>query len=229
MVFYNQSFQQCLLEKCWADVDEKISKNELYYFDIGFWISTTLLLAVGLPLNFGIIYHEWFGGDPQKRSLPNRFVSNAVLCDMLASLSIHTFTALLRSNKNKIFLANIVTGKTSFFRYSIGSNTLQTFFFKIFIGFTYATFWFGNAVTFIRFIQAVIWKRVMEINEDLVSAAVNRSILLVSGSLGLLCHPEFKLFGAISVLKGVHVDMPIGTCMDGIDPLHQTYVVNRNK
>ena len=92
---YNQSYS-CLVEHCWVELQEDISDSEISQFDIRFGFSTILLVLVGVPLNLAIIHHEWYGEDPQKRSLPNRFMSNAVLCDMLASLSIHTFAALLR-------------------------------------------------------------------------------------------------------------------------------------
>ena len=103
----------------------------------------------------------------------------------------------------------------------MGPPVFQVFFFKMYIGSTYAMFWFGNIWTLTRFVQAVIWKRVMELNEDLISAVVNRSIILVCVCLGLLCHPEYKLFGIISVLKKTSVDMPLSACKDDIDPLHQ--------
>ena len=96
LLYSNQSIE-CVLEHCWLEIKDKITEDELYYFDICFCISTSVLLTVGVPLNLAIIHHEWYGGDGQKRSLPNRFMSNSVLCDMLASISIQTFTALLRS------------------------------------------------------------------------------------------------------------------------------------
>ena len=107
------------------------------------------------------------------------------------------------------------------YRFDVGPPAFQTMFFKIYIGCTYAMFWFGNAVTLTGFLQAVIWKRVMEINEELASAIVTRSIIVVCFSLGLLCHPEYKLFAVISVLKGTRVNLPLAACIDGIDPLHQ--------
>ena len=44
-------------------------------------------------------------------------------------------------------------------------------------------------VTRTGFVQVVIWKRVMEINEELASAVINRSVAIVCLSVGLLCHP----------------------------------------
>ena len=86
---------------------------------------------------------------------------------------------------------------------------------------SYAMFWFGNTVTLVRFLQAVVWRRVMEINEDLASRMVNRSVILACAMLGLFCNPEFKLHATISILQGRQVEMPLAACTDGIDPLHQ--------
>ena len=61
----------------------------------------------------------------------------------------------------------------------------------------------------------------MEINEDLASTIVNRSVIWIGVSLGLFCHPEFKLHGTVSILKGKQVALPLAACIDGIDPLHQ--------
>ena len=92
---YNQSVS-CLIEHCWVELQEDIENSDIFYYDIRFLISTILMIFVGVPLNFAIVHHEWYGEDPQKRSLPNRFMSNAVICDMLASIFIHTFATCVR-------------------------------------------------------------------------------------------------------------------------------------
>ena len=75
---------------------------------------------------------------------------------------------------------------------------------------------------FLRILQVVIWKRVVEINEDLISTAFKRIFFLMWLSLAMMCHPEDKLFGAISVFKGSPpVELPLAACKDAIDPLHQ--------
>ena len=82
-------------------------------------------------------------------------------------------------------------------------------------------FLFGNTVTLMRFIQVIIWKRVMEINEDLASRCINRTVVLISFFLGCLCHPEYKLYCIMSVFEGSEAEMPLAACKDDMDPLHQ--------
>ena len=84
-----------------------------------------------------------------------------------------------------------------------------------------AIFLLANTVTFIRFVQVIIWKQVMEINEDLAARCMNRSVVAVSLFLGLLCHPEYKMFGIISVFEELAAETPPASCKDDIDPLHQ--------
>ena len=89
------------------------------------------------------------------------------------------------------------------------------------VGSSYAMFWYLQAVMFLRILQVVIWKRVMEINEDLVSSVTSRSIFTIWICLTVLCHPEDKLYGVISVFKDQRVQVPLAACKDAIDPLHQ--------
>ena len=89
------------------------------------------------------------------------------------------------------------------------------------MGSTFAAFMFANNVTLIRFAQVIVWKRVMEINEDLASNCINRAVIGIGFMLGCLCHPEYKLFGIMSVFEGSEAEMPLAACKDDIDPLHQ--------
>ena len=84
-------------------------------------------------------------------------------------------------------------------------------------------FWFGNIVTLLRFLQAVVWRRVMEINEDLASTMINRSVILACAVLALFSNPEFKTFGTMSISHGKRMELPLAACIDGTDPLHQKY------
>ena len=77
------------------------------------------------------------------------------------------------------------------------------------------------AVVFLRLLQVVIWKRVVEINEDLISKVTKRTFFVLWLSLAMMCHPEDKVFGAISVFKDSPVQLPLAACKEGIDPLHQ--------
>ena len=98
---------------------------------------------------------------------------------------------------------------------------MKVLLFKTYMGSTFAAFLFANNVTLIRFAQVIVWKRVMEINEDLASSCINRTVIGIGFMLGCLCHPEYKLFGIMSVFEGSEAEMPLAACKDDIDPLHQ--------
>ena len=61
----------------------------------------------------------------------------------------------------------------------------------------------------------------MEVNEDLAACCINRTVFGMALLLGALCHPEYKLYGIISVFEGWCTEMPLAACKDDIDPLHQ--------
>ena len=82
-------------------------------------------------------------------------------------------------------------------------------------------FTFINLNTIIKFVQVCVWKRVMEINEELASRCLNISVICVNLFLGLMCHPEYKQYAIISVFGNKLVAMPLAACKDDIDPLHQ--------
>ena len=193
--------EPCLVEECVVEIYDGVSNAQLFYFDILYWTWAAIIISFGIPMNCLIVHYEWFGGDPQKRSLSNRIISSSVIANISAGISMHTFTAMIR--------------------WRIGTAAFQAVFFKMYIGCTYAAFTFANLSTIVRFVQVVIWKRVMEIDEELAAAVINRSVVCVCFLLGSLCHPEFKLYGIISVLSNSSIEMPLASCKDGIDPLHQ--------
>ena len=98
---------------------------------------------------------------------------------------------------------------------------LKAWLFKIYIGNVMAIFLFANMVTLIRFFQVIIWKKVMEVNEDLAACCINRTVFGMSTALGFLCHPEYKFYGILSVFESSEAEMPLAACKDDIDPLHQ--------
>ena len=98
---------------------------------------------------------------------------------------------------------------------------MKAWLFKIYFGNALAILLFANTFTLIRFFQVIIWKKVMEINEDLAARCINRTIFGMSIVLGFLCHPEYKLYGILSVFEGSEAEMPLVACKDNIDPLHQ--------
>ena len=54
-------------------VNPKVDPNLTAHFDRVLWVCTALAWTIGPLLIYGILHYEWFGGDPQKRSLGNRY------------------------------------------------------------------------------------------------------------------------------------------------------------
>lgn len=54
-------------------VNPKVDPILTAHFDRVLWVSTALAWTIGPLLIYGILHYEWFGGDPQKRSLGNRY------------------------------------------------------------------------------------------------------------------------------------------------------------
>ena len=88
--------EPCLVEKCVVEIEDNISESQWFYFDILYWTWTAIIISVGIPMNCLIVHYEWFGGDPQKRSLVNRVISSSVIANMSAGISMHMFTAMIR-------------------------------------------------------------------------------------------------------------------------------------
>ena len=76
------TYEYCEVLFCFAQSEEAISQDELWLFDIVFWSLSAVSLLLALLMGANIVHYEWFGGDPQKRSLANRFMSNVCICDM---------------------------------------------------------------------------------------------------------------------------------------------------
>ena len=71
----------------------------------------------------------------------------------------------------------------------------------------------------------VVWKRVKEINEDLIDRATFVSVILISQALGLLCNPEYKLLVALSTFSKQPASAPFTACQNDIDPFHQKFSI----
>ena len=83
----------------------------------------------------------------------------------------------------------------------MGSTHVKTAFFKLYLAAAYSMFSYINLNTIGKFVQVVVWKRVMEINEELASRCLNVSVISINLFLGLLCHPEYKQYAIISVFS----------------------------
>ena len=90
----------CIIEKCQINMtehwSEKIPAVSLEIFDISYWTCAVLMMIFGIPLNVGIINYEWYGGDPQKRSLSNRMMSSFVIAHCFAGVNLHIFAGFMR-------------------------------------------------------------------------------------------------------------------------------------
>ena len=90
--------EPCIVEKCSAIWTDEVTSFQLHFFDIAYWIWAIVILLLGIPMSFGIVHYEWFGGDPQKRSLTNRIISSYVIANTTAGVTMHIFTATIRSD-----------------------------------------------------------------------------------------------------------------------------------
>ena len=72
------------------------SQDEIFHFDVFFWTCTALTTMIGVPFGFGIVQLEWYGGDTQKRSLGNRFVSWVLITNMLSFATALSFVGVIR-------------------------------------------------------------------------------------------------------------------------------------
>ena len=90
----------CIVEKCHINMtvhwSGKVAEVSLRVFDISYWTCAILMMIFGIPLNVGIINYEWYGGDPQKRSLSNRMISSCVIAHCIAGVNLHTFAGFMR-------------------------------------------------------------------------------------------------------------------------------------
>ena len=91
---------ECLIEKCQVNVTQhwsgEIPIQSLRIFDIFFWTFNALIIIFGIPLNVGIIHYEWYGGDPQKRSLSNQIMSSFVIAQCMDGVLLQTFAGMMR-------------------------------------------------------------------------------------------------------------------------------------
>ena len=86
----------CFLNKCMVQIEDSISEDEYFWFDVTYWSCAAVMVVVGIPVNYGLVHYERFGEDPQKRSLTNRVISSSVISNIMAGYLVHTFTAMLR-------------------------------------------------------------------------------------------------------------------------------------
>ena len=97
----NDTYEEiCVILNCFVDVDDTILTDDLDSFDVYYWICTAFVLLFGIPITVGIVHYELNAGDPQKRSLGNRFVSKGAVSCLVSALSIECFVGSLRYVKD---------------------------------------------------------------------------------------------------------------------------------
>ena len=84
------------ISKCVLKSDIALDDRDIFYFDIYYWTCVAVVLVIGTPINYGIVCYEWFGGDTQKRSLVNRFISNCIISSYMAALLSHLLCGMIR-------------------------------------------------------------------------------------------------------------------------------------
>ena len=92
----NETSGGCELMHCWAQSEEALTDDDLWLFDNVFWSTATLCLSFGIPFGISIVHYEWYGGDPQKRSLANRLVSSACIADMVSLVCLVALVGNIR-------------------------------------------------------------------------------------------------------------------------------------
>lgn len=100
----SSAWSNCIVEKCLVNIGSSVTipQHHQHFFDIFFWVNLSLIFAIGAPMSFSIVHYEWFGGDPQKRSLVNRFMSSLAMSSYTASLFIQACVGAIRYPKSAI-------------------------------------------------------------------------------------------------------------------------------
>ena len=83
----------CVIEACYLNFS---SSPISAYVDLPLWTSLVLVCIIGVPINFAVAYYDWYGGDPQKRSLGNRIISVGSLANIFSTLCCFLLAVFIR-------------------------------------------------------------------------------------------------------------------------------------
>ena len=97
------------------------------------------------------------------------------VCIKRWSLSLWSLR-LMRAIKNKCLL-----------RYDLGNNFVYTMMIFVTKSLVLASMLFTNSIVILRFNQAVVWKRLLEFDEDLLERVITVTIYTCSTALTLVC------------------------------------------
>ena len=81
---------------------------------------------------------------------------------------------------------DILEDKYYFFRYDLGSGLVFKVLIYIRKSLVLATIGFTNSIFILRFIQVIVWKRVLEFDEDLLNRIISTTIFTCSAALAFL-------------------------------------------
>ena len=182
---------------CYLKSEPLDPTTQFVYLDIALWTSNILTFTVGNALLGSIVHYEWYGGDPQKRSLGNRLGSHLVLCLMAAYML----------KMGRITLLRYGTGR----RHQLIHDLIMALHYICFL----CACWFANAITSLRYIQVVIWKRVREINEELTMRAIGISFYCMAGVLTFATSFDKEYYETLSQFSNTTVEVPMSICQYG--------------
>ena len=90
------SINYTLIECIYNKKAPKYDPTTIADFDVYFLISSAICWTLGTALWSGVLHYEWFGGDPQKRSLSNRMVTSGIIAQCTAGTTLITLTGIMR-------------------------------------------------------------------------------------------------------------------------------------
>ena len=87
------SIDKCIIDACYMSFPYSPIPA---YVDIALWSSLVLVCIIGIPISIAFVFYDWYGGDPQKRSLGNQILSVGSLTHISSTIFCYLFIILLR-------------------------------------------------------------------------------------------------------------------------------------
>ena len=85
------SIETCIIDACHISFPYSPIPAHV---DIALWSSLILVCIIGIPINIVFVYYDWYGGDPQKRSLGNQILSVGSLTHISSTIFCYTHSGL---------------------------------------------------------------------------------------------------------------------------------------
>jgi len=187
------------IASCHLSNNYQLDNSSLVWNDVILWTAFTLDTTLSNAMLLGIIHYEWYGGDPQKRSVGNRLISSAAIACLLESSFRQIAIVLLR--------------------YGLANEMVLEILFFFFLTFLQPAFWFINIHTALRYLQVKVWKRAREINEDVAMRIIVFSVYGMCACLAFITRFDPDLYSAMAAFwQAEKVQMPLQHCLDNQDP-----------